>query len=94
MGSQLRSGNEKAAYLENLHKWDYIIFFSKDASCKMFENITRIGKIVMKRGVRPWLSNDWIYSLTALGRENRQCVEALHDFTNKVKVNNNNLEKA
>jgi len=38
----------------------------------------------MKRGVRPWLSNDWIYSLTALGRENRECVKALHDFTNKV----------
>lgn len=38
----------------------------------------------MERGLRPWLDNDLLFNLTALGRENRQCVKVLHDFTNQV----------
>ena len=38
----------------------------------------------MERAIRPWLTPDWVFKLSALGRENQRCVEALHDFTNKV----------
>nr|QST15028.1 CYP4BY4 protein [Diaphanosoma celebensis] len=48
------------------------------------KSLHRIGQITMERGVRPWLMNDWIFGLTALGRENRRCVETLHKFTNQV----------
>lgn len=44
----------------------------------------RIGQIVMERGIRPWLRLDCIYQFSALGRENKRCVKALHNFTNKV----------
>ena len=44
----------------------------------------RIGQIVMERGIRPWLTPDFIFRLSALGRENAKCVKALHDFTNQV----------
>lgn len=39
----------------------------------------------MERSLRPWLDNDALFNLTALGRENRQCVKVLHDFTNQVR---------
>lgn len=51
----------------------------------------------MERSLRPWLDNDVIFNLTALGRENQRCVKVLHDFTNQViqdrkkMLNNNNL---
>ncbi|XP_046449670.1 cytochrome P450 4c3-like [Daphnia pulex] len=63
MGKQTRGEDEKALYVQNLH---------------------RIGQIVMERGIRPWLRLDWIYQFSALGRENKRCVKALHNFTNKV----------
>lgn len=50
----------------------------------------------MERSLRPWLDNDLLFNLTALGRENQQCVKVLHDFTNQViqdrkkMLNNNN----
>nr|CAH0101782.1 unnamed protein product [Daphnia galeata] len=47
-------------------------------------NVHRICQIFVERVSRPWLSIDWIYKLTALGRESEQCISVLHDFTNKV----------
>lgn len=38
----------------------------------------------MERSLQPWLDSDVMFNLTALGRENRKCVEILHNFTNKV----------
>ena len=38
----------------------------------------------MERGIRPWLTFDWIYQFSTLGRENQRCVKALHAFTNQV----------
>ena len=34
--------------------------------------------------LQPWLDSDLAFNMTALGRENRQCVKVLHDFTNQV----------
>ena len=48
------------------------------------KSLHRIGQITMERGVRPWLMNDWVFHLSALGRENRRCVQTLHKFTNQV----------
>ena len=42
----------------------------------------------MERSLRPWLDNDLLFNLTALGRENRKCVNVLHNFTNQVFNNN------
>jgi hypothetical protein len=44
----------------------------------------RITQIVMERSLRPWLDSDLLFNLSALGRENQQCVKVLHDFTNQV----------
>lgn len=41
-------------------------------------------QITMERGLRPWLESDFIFNLSALGRENQQCVKVLHEFTNQV----------
>lgn len=41
-------------------------------------------QITMERSLRPWLDNDFLFNLTALGKENRECVRILHDFTNQV----------
>ncbi|KAK4025887.1 hypothetical protein OUZ56_014926 [Daphnia magna] len=60
-------------------------------------SINRITQLTMERSLRPWLDNDVIFNLTALGRENQRCVKVLHDFTNQViqdrkkMLNNNNL---
>ncbi|XP_045033223.1 cytochrome P450 4c3-like [Daphnia magna] len=47
-------------------------------------NIHRICQIFVERVNRPWLSNDWIYKLSSLGRESERCINALHAFTKKV----------
>lgn len=60
----------------------------------------RITQIVMERSLRPWLDSDLMFNLSSLGRENRQCVQILHDFTNQVirdrkktlNVNNNQTD--
>lgn len=46
--------------------------------------LKRIIELTMERSLRPWLDNDLLFNLTALGRENRKCVNVLHNFTNKV----------
>ena len=48
------------------------------------KSLHRIGQITMLRGVKPWLMYDFIFNLSPLGRENQQCVETLHKFTNQV----------
>nr|QST15027.1 CYP4BY3 protein [Diaphanosoma celebensis] len=48
------------------------------------KSLHRIGGIAMERGARPWLVNDWLFSLSSLGRENRRCIDTLHRFTKQV----------
>ena len=38
----------------------------------------------MERAVRPWLKIDFLFDLSPLGRVQSDCVQILHDFTNKV----------
>ncbi|KAI9563279.1 hypothetical protein GHT06_010737 [Daphnia sinensis] len=57
---------------------------SKEEKAIYVKNLHRIGQIVMERGIRPWLTFDWIYQFSSLGRENQRCVQALHGFTNQV----------
>lgn len=40
----------------------------------------------MERAIRPWLTTNWMFNLSSLGKENRQCVKALHEFTNQVRL--------
>ncbi|XP_046448962.1 cytochrome P450 4c3-like isoform X2 [Daphnia pulex] len=47
-------------------------------------NVHRICQIFVERVSRPWLSIDWIYKLSSLGRESQKCISSLHAFTNKV----------
>ncbi|XP_046449158.1 cytochrome P450 4c3-like isoform X2 [Daphnia pulex] len=57
---------------------------SEEEKAIYVKNLHRIGQIVMERGIRPWLTFDWIYQFSTLGRENQRCVTALHAFTNQV----------
>jgi len=84
MGRQTRSSDEKAEYVKNLHR--YIAYYLRDffSTHDLVFKTIRIGQIVMERGIRPWLTIDWIYQFSSLGRENQKCVKALHAFTNQV----------
>ncbi|XP_032789240.2 cytochrome P450 4c3 [Daphnia magna] len=57
---------------------------SEEEKAIYVKNLHRIGQIVMERGIRPWLTFDWIFQFSSLGRENQRCVQALHGFTNQV----------
>lgn len=48
------------------------------------EGIKIVTNLGMKRSIRPWLSNDLIYSLTSGGRTLFRYVKKMNDFTNKV----------
>ena len=41
----------------------------------------------MNRMKKPWNFNDFIFSLSALGREHERNLKILHDFTMKVVSN-------
>lgn len=43
-------------------------------------------QLTMERSIRPWLDSDYLFGLSALGRENDRCVKVLHDFTNQVYI--------
>ncbi|XP_008543199.1 cytochrome P450 4C1 [Microplitis demolitor] len=46
--------------------------------------VQRIGEIIYYRSFRPWLMNNWIFGLTAKGREHAESLKVLHDFANKI----------
>ncbi|KAK0082046.1 hypothetical protein PV326_007366, partial [Microctonus aethiopoides] len=43
-----------------------------------------IGNIFYYRAVRPWLKNNWIFSLTPKGRDQSKALKILHEFTTKI----------
>nr|UEN71156.1 cytochrome P450 4AV17 [Meteorus pulchricornis] len=43
-----------------------------------------IGNIFYYRSVRPWLKNNWIFSLTSKGRDQLNALKILHGFTTKI----------
>jgi hypothetical protein len=45
-----------------------------------------------RRMLEPWSSYDTIFNLTPLGREFRQCLKVLHDFTDQVHESHEVLE--
>ena len=47
-------------------------------------NVNRAIELLVQRSFRPWLSNDFIFGLTAMGRETNRCIKAAHDFTDRV----------
>ncbi|XP_036150392.1 cytochrome P450 4C1-like, partial [Monomorium pharaonis] len=48
---------------------------------KAFHQLT---KICLYRFFRPWLHNEWIFSLTSKGREQTKILKILHGFTEKI----------
>ncbi|XP_044010801.1 cytochrome P450 4C1-like isoform X2 [Aphidius gifuensis] len=48
------------------------------------KSIYEIGLIFYYRAVRPWLKNEWIFSLTKKGKENIKILKTLHNFTSKI----------
>ncbi|TGZ50920.1 Cytochrome P450 4C1 [Temnothorax longispinosus] len=48
------------------------------------EAVHQIGKLLIYRMVRPWLYNNWIFSLTSKGREQRKMLKILHGFTEQI----------
>ncbi|XP_036144121.1 cytochrome P450 4C1-like isoform X2 [Monomorium pharaonis] len=46
--------------------------------------VHRMGELFVYRILRPWLYNDWIFSLTPKGREQRKILKILHGFTKKI----------
>ena len=47
-------------------------------------NVNRAIDLLVQRLFLPWLSNDFIFGLTAMGRETNRCIKAAHDFTDRV----------
>lgn len=47
-------------------------------------NVNRAIELLVQRSFRPLLSNDFIFGLTAMGRETNRCIKAAHDFTDRV----------
>ena len=83
MGRQTRSEEEKAIYVKNLHRYKVLLPALLTFGA-LYIHLSRIGQIVMKRAFRPWLTFEWLFKLSALGRENQECVKVLHEFTNQV----------
>ncbi|KAJ8915090.1 hypothetical protein NQ315_014345 [Exocentrus adspersus] len=48
------------------------------------EAVHKFGILLLRRVVRPWLFNDFIYKLTPLARQQRKSVETLHEFSRNV----------
>uniref|UniRef100_A0A4D5R9T3 Cytochrome P450 4c3 n=1 Tax=Scolopendra viridis TaxID=118503 RepID=A0A4D5R9T3_SCOVI len=46
--------------------------------------VDRMCRILYYRSARIWLSYDWLFKLTSVGRESKKCLEILHGFTDKV----------
>ncbi|XP_043273337.1 uncharacterized protein [Venturia canescens] len=47
-------------------------------------NVKEIGSFLYYRSTRPWLKNNWIFSLTEKGRKHKKCIEILHHFTSLI----------
>ena len=41
---------------------------------------------IFYRAVRPWLKNDWIFSLTEKGKQQTEALNTLHTLTTKVRA--------
>ncbi|XP_008550233.2 uncharacterized protein LOC103573114 [Microplitis demolitor] len=48
------------------------------------QSVYEIGEIFYYRAVRPWLKSDWIFNLTAKGREQAKSLKILHGFSDKI----------
>ena len=46
--------------------------------------IYRMSELIQWRQLRPWLHPDFTWNLTKEGKEQKQCLEILHGFTDKV----------
>jgi len=44
----------------------------------------RIREILVERNRKPWLSSDWFFALTPLGREQKSVLKVIHQFTDNV----------
>ncbi|GLG96603.1 Cytochrome P450 18a1 [Gryllus bimaculatus] len=44
-----------------------------------------ISEIIIRRMLRPWLRNDFVYSFTKDGKRYKECLEILHSFTTKAR---------
>ncbi|XP_011705884.1 PREDICTED: cytochrome P450 4C1-like, partial [Wasmannia auropunctata] len=51
---------------------------------KYREAIHQMEKLFIYRLFRPWLYNDWIFSLVSKGREQREVIKILHGFTDQI----------
>jgi cytochrome P450 family 4 len=51
---------------------------------KYREAVYEVGKIVIHRMFRPWVTSDKIFSLTSTGKKHDTYVKILHDFTEKI----------
>ncbi|GAB1598779.1 cytochrome P450 4V2-like [Argonauta hians] len=48
------------------------------------ESVKRVGDIITKQMVTPWLWPSFLFNLHPWGREMAKCIKYLHDFTNEV----------
>jgi len=46
--------------------------------------VHQIGELLVYRLMRQWLHNDWLFSLTSKGREQRKILKILHGFTERI----------
>ena len=55
-----------------------------ETKCAYVEAVNRLGELFMYRMVRPWLRPKLIWDLTAAGREEKQHLKLMHQFTDRV----------
>ncbi|KAL6254371.1 hypothetical protein P5V15_014418 [Pogonomyrmex californicus] len=46
--------------------------------------VHQMSQILTYKIMRPWLHNDWIFSLTSKGRQQKRILKILHGFTQKI----------
>lgn len=57
-------------------------------------HLSRVSELAINRLFRPWVHNDFIYSLTKNGRKFKKNLEILHSFTSRVIIERTKKHKA
>ncbi|GAB6023598.1 Cytochrome P450 4GL4 [Chamberlinius hualienensis] len=56
----------------------------KNSDSEYVNAVYKIGMIVNKRLVYPWLAFEWLFQLSSYGRSQKRCLEIVHGFSNKI----------
>lgn len=86
MAHPAKDSKEKIEYGLNIRRYFLNIFSSYYYSNPItkLSYINRFGKGVVARIMNPLMANDWIFRMSPLGRDSKECIKELHHFTDNV----------